>query len=90
MRSLVILVLLFSSSSFAKSGPKVDRTIWTKCKVDTDCTVAAGACGPAAVNKKYKTQFEEHALQISKYVDCMPQDEVLKNAICYKKTCTLK
>lgn len=91
MRSLLILSLVMVvGSAHAESGPEPDKTIWFKCFKDNDCTIAAGACGPDAVNKKYKTEFEEHAKKIMPYVDCMPIDKRKRKAICYKKTCTLK
>lgn len=91
MRSLLILSLLIAvGSAHAESGPEPDKTIWFKCFKDNDCTIGAGACGPDAVNKKYKTEFEEHAKKIMPYVDCMPIDKRKRKAICYKKTCTLK
>lgn len=87
---LFLIVLMVASSVFAQSGPEPDKTIWFKCRKDSECALGAGACGPEAVNKKYKTEFEEHAKKIAPYVDCMPDDKIKRKAICYKQTCTLK
>lgn len=77
-------------SAYAESGPEADKVIWFQCTKNTDCIIAAGACGPDAVNKKYKTEFEEHAKKIMPYVDCMPPDKRKRRAVCSKKLCTLK
>lgn len=91
MKSLIVLSLLMAFiSAYAESGPEADKTIWFQCTKDTDCTIAAGACGPDAVNKKYKNEFETHAKKIMPYVDCMPLDKRKRQAVCSKKICTLK
>ncbi len=91
MKTLIFLsIYMVIGFAHAESGPEPDKKIWFKCAKDSDCTIGAGACGPDAVNKKYKIQFEEHAKKIMPYVDCMPIDKRKREAICYKKTCTLK
>lgn len=91
MQTLLILSLLMVvGSAQAESGPEPDKKIWYQCTKDPDCTIGAGACGPEAVNKKYKIDFEEHAKKIAPYVDCMPIDKRKRKATCYKKTCILK
>lgn len=91
MKSLIVLSLfMVFVSAHADSELEADKTIWFQCTKNIDCTIAAGACGPDAVNKKYKTEFETHAKKIMPYVDCMPIDRRKRQAVCSKKICTLK
>lgn len=88
--AFVLSMYIVMNFAQAESGPESDKSIWYKCRKDSECTLAAGACGPDAVNKKYKSEFEEHAKKIAPYVDCMPNDKIKRKAICYKQTCSLK
>lgn len=91
MRSLLILsVLVIAFSAQAESGPEPDKSIWYKCRKDSDCVSANGACGLESINKKFKIEFEEHGKKIAPYVDCMPIDKRVRKPICIKMTCAFK
>lgn len=91
MRKLLsIYILLFLSVALAESGPPPEKAIWRTCKKSAECVVAAGACGPEAVNQKYKKVFEEHAKTLKPFVDCMPPEDTVRKAVCVKKKCVLE
>lgn len=87
---LSICIVLLSSVALAESGPPPEKAIWRACKKTDECVVAAGPCGPEAVNKKYQSVFEEHAIKLKPFVDCMPPEDVTRKAVCKKKKCVLE
>ena len=87
---LSIYIVTFSIFAMAESGPAPEKAIWRSCKKTSECVSAAGACGPEAVNQKYKKVFEEHAEKLKPFVDCMPPEEVSRKPACVKKKCVLE
>ena len=83
-------IVTFSLFAGAESAPPPEKEVWRSCNKTSECIIAAGACGPEAVNRKYRKPFEEHANKLKPFVDCSPPTTQKFNAVCEEKKCALK
>jgi hypothetical protein len=71
------------------SQPVTTMSTWIGCTVASECIIASSICGPGAVNKKYKAEYEADAREKRKVANCALPKNPPRTVTCEKNQCVV-